>query len=83
MSGFIRPFQSVQGAVYRGDRSNGINKQRALTQDEIKLLFTHRKMKNYAADPEKSHCCWLPLIGLFTGARIMNRDEINEREYVG
>ncbi len=48
------PDLSVNGAVYRGSRSNGINKQRALTHDEIRLLFTHPKMKKYAADPEKA-----------------------------
>ncbi len=71
------PNLSVNGAVYRGDRSNGINRQRALTKGEIKLLFTHPKMKKYAADPEKAHCCWLPLIGLFTGARINEVCQLN------
>ncbi|PPD35833.1 MAG: hypothetical protein CTY19_01955 [Methylomonas sp.] len=71
------PSLSVNGAVYRGDRSHGINKQRALTQDEIKLLFTHSLMRKYAADASKAHYCWLPLIGLFTGARINEVCQLN------
>jgi len=71
------PNLSVSGAVYRGGRSNGINKQRALTQDEVKLLFSHPKMKKYAANPKTAHYCWLPLIGLFTGARINEVCQLN------
>lgn len=71
------PDLSVSGAVYRGERSNGINKQRALTQQEIKLLFTHQKMRKYADNPDTAHYCWLPLIGLFTGCRINEVCQLN------
>lgn len=71
------PDLSVQGAVYRGQRNLGINKQRALRHDEIKTLFTHPKMQKYAEQPETAHYCWLPLIGLFTGCRINEVCQLN------
>jgi integrase len=71
------PNLSTQGAVYRGKRADGINKQRALKPDELQRLFGHEKMKSFAADPETSHYCWLPLIGLHTGARINEICQLN------
>jgi integrase len=71
------PKLSVQGGVYRGERSRGINKQRAMTREELQKLFTHPKMKSFAADPEAAHFCWLPLIGLHTGARINEVTQLN------
>jgi integrase len=64
------PALSVQGALYRGERADSFNKQRAMTREELQKLFTHPKMRSFAADPKTAHYCWLPLIGLFTGARI-------------
>lgn len=64
------PSLSVQGAVYRGNRRNGINKQRAATHQELRMLFSNPKMRGYAENPDKAHYWWLPLIGLYTGARI-------------
>jgi integrase len=64
------PSLSVQGALYRGERADSVNKQRAMTQEELQKLFGHPKMGSFAADPKTAHYCWLPLIGLFTGARI-------------
>lgn len=64
------PSLSVAGAVYRGERADGINKQRAMKPVELQKLFNNPKMKKFAANPDTAHYCWLPLIGLFTGARI-------------
>ncbi|MDP3330522.1 MAG: hypothetical protein Q8S55_00780 [Methylococcaceae bacterium] len=64
------PSLSTGGCSYRGSRAEGINKQRAMKPEELKKLFSHPKMKEYAANSETAHYCWLPLIGLFTGARI-------------
>jgi integrase len=61
---------SVQGAIYRGDRADSVNKQRAMTQEELQKLFGHPKMRSYAADPKNVHYFWLPAIGLFSGCRI-------------
>lgn len=74
------PNLSTQGAVYHGERSNGINKQRAIKSEELKILFEHEKMGRYAADSELSHYFWLPLIGLYTGARINEICQLNPVE---
>jgi integrase len=71
------PNLSVQGAVYCGERSRGIRKQRAATKEELQKLFGHAKMKSFAADPESAHFCWLPLIGLYTGARVNEVTQLN------
>jgi len=71
------PTLSVQGAVYRGERSRGINKQRAALPGELQKLFRHPKMQKYAGNPETAHYCWLPLIGLHTGARINEVTQLN------
>jgi len=64
------PSLSTNGAVYHGERANGINKQRAIRPEELKVLFESEKMGRYAADSKTAHYYWLPLIGLYTGARI-------------
>jgi len=74
------PTLSTQGAVYRGVRSNGINKQRAIKHEELTILFGHDKMKEYAADSTKAHYYWLPLVGLFTGCRINEATQLNPFE---
>ena len=68
---------SVKGGLYRGTRSKGINKQRAIKPDELKILFGHEIMKGYVDDPKTAHYCWLPLIGLYTGARINEVCQLN------
>jgi len=74
------PSLSTQGAVYHGDRSKGINKQRAIRPDELKKLFEHEKMGRYAANSNTAHYYWLPLIGLYTGARINEICQLNPTE---
>ncbi len=71
------PDLTVQGAVYRGSRSDGINKQRAMKHAELQILFGHDKMMKFAASSETAHYCWLPLIGLHTGARINEIAQLN------
>ncbi|MGR8931807.1 MAG: DUF6538 domain-containing protein [Gammaproteobacteria bacterium] len=71
------PSLSVDGAVYRGERADGINKQRAMKQEELQKLFINPKMKKFAATPNTAHYCWLPLIGLYTGARINEITQLN------
>ena len=71
------PNLSTNGAVYHGERVNGINKQRAIRPEELKVLFEHEKMGRYAADSETAHYYWLPLIGLYTGARINEICQLN------
>ncbi|WP_333877554.1 site-specific integrase [Methylobacter sp.] len=71
------PDLSVKGAIYRGIRAGGINKQRAMKFEELQKLFGHPKMKKYAASSETAHYCWLPLVGLFTGCRINELCQLN------
>jgi hypothetical protein len=71
------PSLSTGGCSYRGSRAEGINKQRAMKPEELERLFSHPKMKEYAASADTAHYCWLPLIGLFTGARINEVCQLN------
>lgn len=74
------PTLSVQGADYRGERGNGINKQRAASREELDKLFNNPKMEKYATNSETVHYFWLPLIGLYTGARINEICQLNPSE---
>lgn len=74
------PSLSTSGAVYRGSRADGINKQRAMKPEELQKLFGHPKMKKYAANPETAHYFWLPALGLYTGARINEICQLNPAE---
>lgn len=74
------PLLSVQGADYRGERGNGINKQRAMKPEELQKLFNNPKMKKFAGNPDTAHYFWLPLIGLFAGARINEICQLNPLE---
>lgn len=68
-----RPFPqglTVKGIKYSGSRTAPEGHQRALRPDELKRLFEGPEYRAFAADPDKAHCYWLPLIGLFTGARV-------------
>lgn len=61
---------TTEGLKYRGDRKEGERKQRAFTAQELKRLFEGPEMKSFAM-VEQDHCkFWLPLIGLYTGARV-------------
>jgi integrase len=68
---------TVEGIVYRGDREAGEEKQRALTADELRKLFEGSAFKKLAADPSQAHRYWLPLVGLYTGARINEVCQLN------
>ncbi|MSS75788.1 MAG: hypothetical protein EXR90_02565 [Methyloglobulus sp.] len=71
------PDLSVKGGVYRGARSGGVNKQRAMKLDELQTLFRHKQMERYASNQCTAHYYWLPLIGLYTGARINEICQLN------
>lgn len=68
---------TTDGIVYEGDREAGDQKQRAFKADELKRLFEGQEMRVFASDPRLAHQCWLPLIGLFTGARVNEICQIN------
>jgi integrase len=68
---------TTEGTEYKGDREEGEHKQRALSPIELKRLFEGAEMRHLAADVNKSHCYWLPHIGLFTGARVNEICQLN------
>jgi len=70
---------TTEGIEYRGDREEGERKQRAFKLPELKRLFEGQEMQQFAADGTKSHCYWLPHIGLFTGARVNEICQLNPK----
>lgn len=62
---------------YTGDRDDAEDKQRAFRAEELKRLFEGEEMKSFARNASQAHQFWLPLIGLFTGARVNEICQIN------
>ncbi|MEK9802904.1 MAG: site-specific integrase, partial [Curvibacter sp.] len=60
-----------------GARDKTENNQRAMRQDELVRLFAGPEYRSFATDPSLKHCYWLPLIGLYTGARINEVCQLN------
>ena len=48
-----------------------------MRQEELSRLFTGPEYVSFASDPECRHYYWLPLIGLYTGARINEVCQLN------
>jgi integrase len=53
----------------------GENKQRAIRADELKRLFSH--LTQVAQQPAHAHELWLPLVALYTGARVNEICQLN------
>lgn len=68
---------TIEGIEYLGDREVGENKQRAFKPDELKRLFEGPEITSFADNPNHAHYYWLPLIGLFTGARVNEICQLN------
>lgn len=68
---------TTEGIAYEGSKKEGENKQRAMTLEELQRLFEGEEMKAFAEAPESLHCYWLPMLGLYTGARINELCQIN------
>jgi integrase len=83
------PAVSVEHIDYKelgGLRAKGENKQRALKNDkndnEIKRLMDCQPMKDFSKNIKMSHKFWLPMIGLFTGARVNEICQLNPQSDV-
>lgn len=63
------PGLTVDGIEYTGDREAGGDTQRDLTMSELKRLFEGAEFAAIASDPQAEAMYWLPIIGLYTGAR--------------
>jgi len=68
---------TVDAITYQGTRVKGEDKQRAFKRPELERMFLGEEMQAIASDPEKAGRYWLPLLGLFTGARINEVCQIN------
>lgn len=68
---------STEGVEYLGNREEGESKQRAFTLPELRRLFEGPEMKEFASDPDRAHYFWLPLVGLYTGARVNEICQLN------
>jgi len=68
---------STDGIEYLGEREQGESKQRAFKLAELQRLFEGPEMKVFANDPAQAHYFWLPLLGLFTGARVNEICQLN------
>lgn len=68
---------TTEGIKYRGDRVAGEAHQRAMRPAELKQLFEGRKVQEFAQDPTQAGRYWLPLLGLYTGARVNEVCQLN------
>lgn len=68
---------TTEGIEYLGDQEEDVNKQRAFRVHELERLFRGAEMQRFAADPELHDFYWLPLLGLFTGARVNEICQLN------
>jgi integrase len=61
--------QRAATAPYTGDRRGVQDKQRHLKEAELVRLFNGAEFRAIAQDPAQEARYWLPVIGLYTGAR--------------
>ena len=73
---------TTDGVEYLGTRKEGEHKQRAFDRHELVRLFEGAEFEAFAANPDTHHCYWLPVLGLFTGARINELCQINPQQDV-
>lgn len=73
--GFVATL-TTKGSDYKSTQE-AKNKQRALTIEELKKLFEGDELRKLASDPSTVHQFWLPVLGLFTGARVSELCQIN------
>ncbi len=73
---------TTDGCDYTGIRKNGESKQRAFTPEELKLLFEGPAFQRLSTNPDEVHKFWLPVLGLYTGARANELCQINPQSDV-
>jgi integrase len=67
----------TEGIDYTGDRVSGEDVQRDLTTAELKRLFEGAEFAAIARNPDAAAAYWLPVIGLYTGARPREICQVN------
>lgn len=68
---------TTKGIEYLGDQEEAVNKQRAFKPAELVRLFTGAELRAFAEDPSQHDKYWLPMLGLFTGARVNELCQLN------
>jgi len=68
---------TVEGIKYKGNQKEGARKQRAFREEELKRLFEGSEYAKLAKEPGRDAEYWLPLIGLYTGARVNEICQLN------
>jgi integrase len=68
---------TTEGIKYSGDREGGENKQREFRLNELTRLFAGPEFEAFAKDPQQEHSYWMPLLGLYTGARVNEVCQLN------
>ena len=71
------PHLTTDGCGYTGTSKGGDSKQRALSSDELERLFEGPEFRGFSENPEELHKYWLPMLGLYTGARVNELCQIN------
>lgn len=70
-------FDHIDYTKYGGQRDKGEDKQRSLRVEEIKRLMYSQMMISCSGNFRKQHQYWLPMIALFTGARVNEICQLN------
>jgi integrase len=68
---------TTDGIEYRGMRKEGESKQRSFNEEELVRLFEGQEMKDFANQRNSAHYYWLPILGLYTGARVNEICQLN------
>jgi len=68
---------TTEGIKYRGDEEEGKNRQRPMLLKELQRLFSGPEAAAFAADTSQASAFWLPLLGLYTGARVNELCQLN------
>lgn len=68
---------TTRGVRYTGKVKAGKNKQRAFTPNELKTVFEGESLLEYSRHEDQLHMFWLPVVCLYTGARINEICQLN------
>ncbi|WP_374483436.1 DUF6538 domain-containing protein [Zoogloea sp.] len=68
---------TTRGIRYTGKVKAGQNKQRAFTRNELKTVFEGKSLLESSQKMDELHKFWLPVVCLYTGARINEICQLN------
>jgi integrase len=74
---------TTDGIRYSGQHEASQRKQRAMSTAELRRLFEGEEFVALAHAEADAHKYWLPLVGLYTGARVNELCQINPQTDVG